>query len=452
ARLSAPKPALISFEPTTHAQRNPLLPTQSLCAHPKRTLDPVQARTMNKAKAEKQRLTMLARDDVVKLAEEFEENIAGLAQKHSVTVEYLKGLMSMTSKYKRKRATGRMQALVYLKGKEVNLTLPPGSKLKAPALRKLVDEDEELRTISDEKIEQLKHEVEEKRLLSTRGIRPTNLSAAKDYLAFSQSVKKEFDSLHVQTGAVGFGFLCPGTSDDKGFPAWFVAGNKTSDFVRHHLNTTMWDLLLEMELWTTKKESDASHTERPATILEIQSQSSAMIASSLHKSYILKDKSMNMNYASYHTSIVAKHHVQLIGLPNFQTHQPFDIKDRKALEALHGALESGACCWSRMSAEEVKEHDTWIQTQAPKERAVRSDKGTKRGRCKGTADTDNNSNENQAPPPKRQQIGSQKSKGRVTGSKGGQSTAAKRACITKKLPPQPTSTEFVDSDEDGDSS
>ncbi|KAJ3742464.1 hypothetical protein DFH05DRAFT_1461564 [Lentinula detonsa] len=68
APVLVPKTGFTSFEPTTHAQRNPLLPTQSICPHPKRTLDPVQARTMNEAKAEKQRLAMLARDDVLKLA------------------------------------------------------------------------------------------------------------------------------------------------------------------------------------------------------------------------------------------------------------------------------------------------------------------------------------------------------------------------------------------------
>ncbi|KAJ3791303.1 hypothetical protein GGU11DRAFT_836785, partial [Lentinula aff. detonsa] len=186
APVLVPKTGFTSLEPTTHAQRNPLLPTQSIRPHLKRTLDPVQARTMNEAKAEKQRLAMLARDDVLKLATEFEQNVAGLAEKHSVSVEYLKSLMSMASKFKRMRAPGRMQALVHLKAKEVNASLPVGGKLKAPALRKLVDEDEALLMISDDKIEQAKREVVEKRLLSIRGIRPTNLSAGKDYSAFSR--------------------------------------------------------------------------------------------------------------------------------------------------------------------------------------------------------------------------------------------------------------------------
>ncbi|KAJ3747785.1 hypothetical protein DFH05DRAFT_1541287 [Lentinula detonsa] len=422
---NTPSNSFTSFEPTTHAQRNPLLPTQSIRPHPKRTLDPVQARTMNEAKAEKQRLAMLARDDVLKLATEFEQNVASLAEKHAVSVEYLKGLMSMASKFKRKRAPGRMQALVHLKAKEVNASLPVGGKLKAPALRKLVDEDEALLMISDDKIEQAKREVEEKRLLSICGIRPTNLSAGKDYSAFSRLVKKEFDALHVRTGAVGFGFLCPGTSDDKGFPAWFVAGNKTADFVRHHLNTTMWDLLLELELWTAKKE-------KPATVVQIQSQCSVMIASSLR--YILKDKSASMNYANYHSCIVDKHHVQLIGLPDSQLFidangpiKPFDIKDRKTLDALHAALESGACRWSKMSSEEVKEHGECMQMQVPKVRAVRSDKGKKRGR---RTDANNNNGESQAPPPKRMRH-----------------AAKQKARVAKSLPPK-----RIQSSEDTDES
>ncbi|KAJ3748837.1 hypothetical protein DFH05DRAFT_1540061 [Lentinula detonsa] len=425
APVLVPKTGFTSLEPTTHAQRNPLLPTQSIRPHLKRTLDPVQARTMNEAKAEKQRLAMLARDDVLKLATEFEQNVAGLAEKHSVSVEYLKSLMSMASKFKRMRAPGRMQALVHLKAKEVNASLPVGGKLKAPALRKLVDEDEALLMISDDKIEQAKWEVVEKRLLSIRGIRPTNLSAGKDYSAFSRLVKKEFDALHVRTGTVGFGFLCPGTSDDKGFPAWFVAGNKTADFVRHHLNTTMWDLLLELELWTAKKE-------KPATVVQIQSQCSVMIASSLR--YILKDKSASMNYANYHSCIVDKHHVQLIGLPDSQLFidangpiKPFDIKDRKTLDALHAALESGACRWSKMSSEEVKEHGECMQMQVPKVRAVRSDKGKKRGR---RTDANSNNSESQAPPPKRMRH-----------------AAKQKARVAKSLPPK-----RIQSSEDTDES
>lgn len=111
-----------SFQPTLHAERNPLLPTQALRARPpKRHLDPVQARTMNEAKAAKQAMTLLVKQDVIRLVEDYEERIASLAQNHSVTVEYVKRLITTASDLKRKRAPGRMQTLVHLKAQEVNV-------------------------------------------------------------------------------------------------------------------------------------------------------------------------------------------------------------------------------------------------------------------------------------------------------------------------------------------
>lgn len=52
-----------------------------------------------------------------------------------------------------------------------------------------------------------------------------------------------------------------------------------------------------------------------------------------------------MNYNNYHTNIVAKYHVQLIGLPPSlpKPVKPFDISDRSVLQDLHAALEAGTC-------------------------------------------------------------------------------------------------------------
>lgn len=71
------------------------------------------------------------------------------------------------------------------------IALPVGSKLKAPELRKLVEQDEELLNMSDEKLRIAKRGVDEKRMLSTRGARPNVASAAKDYSATSQRMQNE---------------------------------------------------------------------------------------------------------------------------------------------------------------------------------------------------------------------------------------------------------------------
>lgn len=65
--------------------------------------------------------------------------------------------------------------------------------MKIPALRQLVKADEELLEISDEKLEQAKREVDQQRVLSTCGTRPTIASAGKDYSATARQLKKEVD-------------------------------------------------------------------------------------------------------------------------------------------------------------------------------------------------------------------------------------------------------------------
>lgn len=69
--------------------------------------------------------------------------------------------------------------------------LPVGSRLKAPALRKLVECDEELLAMTPDMINKAKRDVDEKRLLSTRGARPNVASAGKDYSATAQLMQKE---------------------------------------------------------------------------------------------------------------------------------------------------------------------------------------------------------------------------------------------------------------------
>lgn len=111
-----------AFEPTTHATHNPLLPTQSIQSRLPRqyNLTAAQSRSLNDAKADKARLAMLLKQDVVKLLEEYEANIATLADNHHVDVERVKRLVTTVSELKNKRAPGRMQTLLHLKAQEVN--------------------------------------------------------------------------------------------------------------------------------------------------------------------------------------------------------------------------------------------------------------------------------------------------------------------------------------------
>ncbi|KAJ3769673.1 hypothetical protein FB446DRAFT_706043 [Lentinula raphanica] len=364
---------------------------------------------MKEGKAVKQKLLQLVKAEVVKLLEEHEEKISSLAATHSVSVEVIKHR-------------------------------PVGSKLKAPEIREEVKKDQALLALSDEKLEEARREVEEKRLLSLKGARPTIASTAKDFASTSERLKEEFEFLHLRTSAVGFGILAPGSRDDRGQPIWFVAGTKSTDFVRKYLNTTMWDLAGDLELW-----ANTSKSEKPYTVAELQSNTASAIIAGLR--YALGDKTIKMNHASYHKSIVEKYHIRLIGLPDCpvfkEAHgpvKPHDIKDQATLEALFTVLESGTCRWSKMNENEIKEHSGWLATQEVKERAVRSDKGKKRGsRQRDDEDDDEDDGiENEGPSQKRPRPAHNSRKAR-----------RKQSRISKKLPP-PRSEEFVNSDDESD--
>ncbi|KAJ3848694.1 hypothetical protein EV368DRAFT_86344 [Lentinula lateritia] len=405
---AAANPLLFSCQPTTHAERNPLLPTQSIHARATRHLDAVQSRTMHEAKVEKQKLDLLLKQDVIKLMTTFEEMTASLAHKHHRTPAYVKELISTTSHLSRQKATGRMQALIHIESKEVNSTLPVGSKLKAPALRKLVDEDAELLALSDEKVQEAQKEVD-----------------------------TEFDGLHVCTGAIGFGMLTPGAREDRGLPLWFVAGPDTAKFVRQHLNMTMWDLLGLLELWANSKHNhrfNRSFFGKEIPLTNDYRKTFYLGRASITMfcyGHIGSLKTVAMNYNNYHTNIVAKYHVQLIGLPPAlpEPVKPFDISDRWNMSMISNGKEVG------------------------KERVERSDKGTKRGPRKRTNNDDDDDDNNETNKPvqkhRRRKAPSQKASGISAGSRT-KTTApnAKRMRISKQLPPLPRSREFIDDDDE----
>ncbi|KAJ3764953.1 hypothetical protein FB446DRAFT_835145 [Lentinula raphanica] len=274
------------------------------------------------------------------------------------------------------------------------------------------------------------------KLLSLKGARPSIASTGRDFSSTSEPLKEEFEFLHLRTSAVGFGVLAPASRDDRGRPIWFVAGSKSTDFVRKYLNTTMWDIAGDLELWANTRKS-----EKPSTVAELQSNTASAIVAGLR--FALSDKTIKMNYTNYHKSIVEKYHIRLIGLPDFPVFKeangpvkPHDIKDQATLEALFTVLETGACCWSKMNEDEIKEHARWLATQVVKERAVRSDKGKKRGRRQQDKDTDAGNSGIDS-----ETEGSSQKRPRVVKRR------QKQSRVLKQLPP-PRSREFLDSDDD----
>ncbi|KAJ3717528.1 hypothetical protein C8R42DRAFT_724442 [Lentinula raphanica] len=389
---SAPFP---TYRPTTHAERNPLLPTQEVQQRPpKRTLTTAQIRSMQEGKAAKQRQNLLLKADIVDLLEKHEQAIEELASKYSVEADYIKKLIIPVSKMKEKKAVGRGQALIYLKGKEVNEGLAVGSRLKAPALSRLAADDEELQSISDEKLQEVIKEIEENRIISTSGTRPSNVAAGANLVWFSS------------------------LSSFTSVPARWALDS--------------WYLVATLA--------------KPPTFLECKNECANMIASGLR--YMLRNKNAKMNYENYHRSIVAQHHVRLIGLPDSlpEIIKPHNISKTETLQDLHAALQSGTCCWATMNYDEIEQHRKWMESESAegrtvgRQRAERSDKGKKRGKRGGQVAATNDEDEDRDRPRKRRKKSAPTSKDN--------STRQQRERIAKQLPPQYKSREFINDDSD----
>lgn len=169
-----------------------------------------------------------------------------------------------------------------------------------------------------------------------------------------------------------------------------------------------------------------------------------------------------MNYTNYHRSIVEKFHVRLVGLPDLPVFsdangpiKPFNIKDHGTLEALHAALESGACHWDRMSPEDIADHGDWLKTQVVTERAVRSDVGKKRGRRQAEDSGVGKNKNTDSSSRKRQRTNANSSASRkhqhsTTTTKGTQASGSRKSQVSKQLPPQLRSRSVVEDEDSND--
>ena len=102
---------------------------------------------------------------------------------------------------------------------------------------------------------------------------------------------------------------------------------------------------------------------------------------------ITKNTSLGMNYINYRTSIIQKHHVELLGWPvNIPFANPHQITTIAVARKLQQALSLGMCKWVNMTRQRRQDHATALELDIKggkmvgKKRKSRSDKGKKRKR------------------------------------------------------------------------
>ncbi|KAK1220384.1 hypothetical protein PQX77_016842 [Marasmius sp. AFHP31] len=465
----------LACQPTTHAQRNPLLPIQPIEKRgegSKRKLTEAQIASRRIACEDRKKVEDQLNEDVINLAGEVEKLLQGVADKNQVLKEVVRDRLSSLDQLKKSKACGRMQALVRLKGLEVNPGMlpnrPVGQKLKAHQLLQLVKEDSKMMAMSGAELDNAMKEAEVARVLKLKGVRANNRAAGRDYTSTCDKLTEAFDNVYLRTGAVGFGFLVTPTRDDEGKPTFFVAGPDTPEFVRKYLHMEMWDMLNKAELWASDR-AKGNHRDTK----QMREDCLSMIASGLQ--YIIGSrKKVRMNYENYDSAIVQKHSVQLVGLPEgvprLTKPTSHDVPAHVARE-LYGKMQAGTCRWVRMTNEELATHYAAMSettTPAGKPRAERNDKGkkcstyagrpTQRSGDGGEEEDENGEEDNGGEgagesSQKRQKRTQRPAKAapkpkKRTNNKG--NGASKR--VSKQLPPQPRSKSTIGDETDSEAS
>ncbi|KAJ7023082.1 hypothetical protein C8F04DRAFT_1193743 [Mycena alexandri] len=289
----------------------------------------------------------LAADEAERIAKKFGKDI-------DVVKKAMRGLTSLA----KERAINLQNAKVWKYSAEVNANLPPGSKIRAPALHKHVKTAPEWVSMTQSEQDLLLQEFEEARGVKKSGTRLSNAAASRDVTAFTNRMDKELTLLYKRTGAIGF--CCIGRSDigDTLKPA--CVGREAVKFFPHVLHTTDNQFAMKFDNYTCNRDSVG----REVNFNTLRSQTIGMIGDGLERA---TGKKIQMKYNDY-DSLLTEYHVELLGWP-------------EEVEFLAPAsLATGSCRWQKMSDARIAEHKAAMaeKTAAKKKKKERSDKGLTR--------------------------------------------------------------------------
>ncbi|KAG6874258.1 hypothetical protein C0993_000738 [Termitomyces sp. T159_Od127] len=279
-----------------------------------------------------------------------------------------------------------------------------------------------------------------------QGARSSNKAAALDYQAALSQIREEMGNLRERCGTMTFAFFTRRHVHDRIIPGWIESQGSLA-FLNEVLDVTPAVLFRKFELWACAKDSltELCLSTADSTILaktvdtmaSLRSECVNLISGGLRKCIVkspfpvtgchFAEKIVGVNnvtmfYEKYDVEVVERHSVVLRGWPEgLQFRSPAKITVMEDARVLRDALVSGECMWVKSKAAGTQEVKCWKETVSPE------------------ADLDDEANgseasEKEPQPPKK--------RARKSGGKKG-STAS-------KLPPIPKSSEFVDTDTDGD--
>ncbi|KAI6104924.1 hypothetical protein EV401DRAFT_2078750 [Pisolithus croceorrhizus] len=274
-----------------------------------------------------------------------------IASNHSITVEYLKGLIGGQTHYHNSWKVQRHNALLHAKALE---TVHQGTKYSLTEIQKMVKDDERLQNLTWEELEQHIVALNEHRDTKIHGVRANNVTATRDVLVTTDRIAKELTGLRDHT--VEF---------------WEdVFGHQIADIARQY------------EQWACTQNQNLLERD---SLGSLRKQITKAISSGLEK--ITNKKHIVMNYHSYETAIIETYGVRLVGWPeDVRFMNPSVIGTVTEARKLRDALRSGTCFWKKLSKSELDLFATELNTRrvagetVRKPRKKRSDAGIPRKR------------------------------------------------------------------------
>ncbi|KIK20248.1 hypothetical protein PISMIDRAFT_13138 [Pisolithus microcarpus 441] len=317
--------AVGSFTETVEDTDHPALLTEGICdvstwatrnpgAH---IIQPCPSRQMSEAQraslaiAHEQRATKKALLD--KAVQEYlaqqTSKMEEIALKHSVTVEYLKGLVGGQTHYYSSRKVQQHNALLHAKALEVNTGRPCGTKYSLKEIQQMVKDDEHLQNLSQEEMDQYITTLEEHRNTKVRGIRANNVAAAQDVLVTTDKIAKELNGLRDRTGIYATLLVTRGHINDSIQSMWTTTDN-SAEFWEDVFGHQVADVARQYEQWACTQNQNLLERD---SLGSLRKQITKAISSGLEK--VMHKKHIVMNYHNYETAIVETYGVRLVGWP-----------------------------------------------------------------------------------------------------------------------------------------
>ncbi|KAF7981821.1 hypothetical protein HWV62_31943 [Athelia sp. TMB] len=420
---------------TTWAKRNPTAKVQPKRA-PGAKLSTAERARRKAATAERNERATRLHDDISEYLEESEEKYTEIAERHSVTVQKVKELITAKTYYKSKRAPSLRNAIVHEFAETINSCLPKGSKKSLAEIQAMIDEDGGIMEVTDERASQLIANLITYRDTKQTGVRANNRSASMDINAVCERITIELDNLADRTGYSAF-FLGARNSVNDAMPPIFHGSGDAEKFFSECFGKTTWEVSKLFEQWLCKRETTI---EKRDTVMKVRSECIGLIKQGLHAK--TNNDRIEMNYVNYEEKIVIPYQVKLVGHP-FGIKNPSDITTITDLRTLRNALKTKQCQWVRITDEEADALTKDIRSRRErgevvgKPRAKRSDAGVARGSNKRSRNDENQDPSSSRAPKKRKSSGKKAAGKKTKQAKG--NGKAKRA---------PTSSEFVEDGED----